>query len=92
LEQAEDELFRAAGREGQPLIEEHRVWMPRVEAFSEFSKHGAAIRVRLNPQIRGQKTIRYDFDVLDDKSRETLAGRICHSGVRGYAIQVDPDT
>jgi len=75
VEQAEEELFRAAGRERPPLIEEHRIWMPRVEAFSKFSKpirHGAAIRVQLNPQIKGQKTIRYDFEILDDKSRELL--------------------
>jgi len=26
----------------------------------------------LNPQIKGQKTIRYDFEILDDKSRELL--------------------
>jgi len=54
---------------------EARIWMPRVEAFSKFSKpirHGAAIRVQLNPQIKGQKTIRYDFEILDDKSRELL--------------------
>jgi len=76
VEQAEEELLRAAGKERQPLIEEHHVWMPRVEAFSKFSKpirHGAAIRVRLNPQIKGQKTIRYDFEILDDKSGERLA-------------------
>jgi acyl-CoA thioester hydrolase len=51
VEQAEEELFRASGKVRQPLIEEHGVWMPRVEAFSKFSKpirHGAAIRVWLN--------------------------------------------
>src|SRR5215471_19974551 len=32
-EQAEEELFRAAGKERLRLIEEHHVWMPRVEAF-----------------------------------------------------------
>jgi 4-hydroxybenzoyl-CoA thioesterase len=76
VEQADEELFRAAGKERQPLIEELDVWMPRVEAFSKFSKpirHGAAIRVRLNPQIKGEKTIRYEFEIVDDKTSERLA-------------------
>jgi YbgC/YbaW family acyl-CoA thioester hydrolase len=76
VEQAEEELFRASGKERKPLIEEHHIWMPRVEAFSKFSKpirHGAAIRVRLNPQIQGEKTIRYDFEILEDTSNESLA-------------------
>jgi 4-hydroxybenzoyl-CoA thioesterase len=76
VEYAEEELFRAAGKEWQPLIEENHVWLPRVEAFSKFSKpirHGAAIRVRLNPQIQGQKTIRYNFEIVDDENSETLA-------------------
>jgi len=76
IEQAEEELFRAAGKERHSLIEEHHVWMPRVEAFSKFSKpirHGAAIRVQLSPRIQGEKTIRYDFEVVDDISSERLA-------------------
>jgi len=76
VEHAEEELFRAAGRERQPLIEESGIWMPRVEAFSKFSKpirHGAAIRVRLSPEIKGEKTIRYDFEIVDDQSFERLA-------------------
>src|SRR5689334_466212 len=61
VEHAEEELFRAAGRERQPLIEESGIWMPRVESFSKFSKpirHGAAIRVRLSPEIKGEKDSR----------------------------------
>jgi 4-hydroxybenzoyl-CoA thioesterase len=76
VDQAEDELFRAAGKERQPLLDEHRVWMPRVEAFSKYSKpirHGAAIQVRLRPSIRGEKTVRYDFEILDDQTRDALA-------------------
>src|SRR5262245_29340391 len=60
VEHAEEELFRAAGQE-RPLIEECGIWMPRVEAFSKFSKpirHGVAIRVMLSPEIKGEKTIR----------------------------------
>ena len=77
VEQAEEELFRAAGQNRLQLIKENHVWMPRVEAFSKFNKpikHGAAIRVRLNPEIKGQKTVRYNFEIFDDATTEKLAG------------------
>src|SRR6476646_7571642 len=76
VEQAEEELFRAAGKEMVRLIEANQVWLPRVEAFSKYSKpikRGDAIRVRITPQIKGEKTIRYDFEVVDDKAAEKLA-------------------
>src|SRR5262245_54442721 len=76
VEQAEEELFRTARSRRQPLVEELKIWMPRVEAFSKFSKpikHGAAIRVRLNPEIQGEKAIRYDFEIVEDESSERLA-------------------
>ena len=76
VEQAEEELFRAAGEERQRLLVDNRVWIPRVEAFAKFSKpirQGEAVRVRLNPQLQGLKTIRYDFVVLDDQTSENLA-------------------
>jgi acyl-CoA thioesterase FadM len=41
--------------------------------FSKPIRHGLAIRVRLSPQIRGLKTIRYDFVILDDQTSESLA-------------------
>jgi YbgC/YbaW family acyl-CoA thioester hydrolase len=76
VEQAEDELFRSSGKDRLTLIQENQVWMPRVEAFSKFSKpiaHGAAIRVRLNPRLKGLKTIRYEFEIVDDAGSESLA-------------------
>ena len=76
VEQAEEELFRHAGKEQLPVLEHHQIWMPRVEAFSKFSKpirRGAAIRVRLSPRLIGEKTIRYDFEIIDDKGTERLA-------------------
>jgi 4-hydroxybenzoyl-CoA thioesterase len=76
VEQAEEELFRASGNPRRPLIDQLGIWMPRVEAFSKFSKPirlGAAIRVRLSPQIEGEKTIRYEFEIVDDESGESLA-------------------
>ena len=75
-EQAEEELFLAAGEDRQRMLTENHVWMPRVEAFAKFSKpirSGAAIRVRLTPQIQGQKTVRYDFVILDDQASESFA-------------------
>ena len=75
LEQAEEELFRAAGVDRQALLIENHVWMPRVETFSKFMRPirlGAAIRVRLHPQLKGEVTVRYDFQILDDTTSEKI--------------------
>jgi YbgC/YbaW family acyl-CoA thioester hydrolase len=75
-EHAEEEMFRAAGKELQSELKAHHMWLPRVEAFSKFSKPirlGTAIRVRLTPQLKGEKTIRYDFEIIDDVTAEKLA-------------------
>ena len=77
---------------GSPLIEESGIWMPRVEAFSKFSKpirHGAAIRVRLSPEIKGEKTIRYDFEIIDDQSSEA-AGYVTVVCVDAIRFKVTP--
>jgi len=50
--------------------------MPRVEAFSKFSRPirlGTAIRVRLDPEIQREKTIRYNFEIVDDKGNKRFA-------------------
>ena len=76
IEQAEEELFRVRGGNRQELLERHKVWMPRVEAFSKYVrpiKIGTTIRVRLSPHLKGLKTIRYEFEILDDASSEKLA-------------------
>jgi YbgC/YbaW family acyl-CoA thioester hydrolase len=76
VSQSEEELFRSSGKDLQSFMEELHVWMPRVEAFSKFSKPirlGATIRVRLEPEIQGEKTIRYNFEIVDDKRTEKLA-------------------
>jgi acyl-CoA thioester hydrolase len=75
-EHAEEEMFRASDEELQPLLRATHVWLPRVEAFSKFSKPirlGAAILVRLKPRIKGEKTIRYDFEIVADATEEPLA-------------------
>jgi len=97
VEQAEEELFRHAGKEQLPVLEQHQIWMPRVEAFSKFSKpirRGAAIRVRLSPRLIGEKTIRYDFEIVDDKGTERLAAGyvtvVCVDAIRFKSIPI-PD-
>jgi len=87
MEQAEEELFRAAGEDRQRLLVENRIWLPRVEAFAKFSKpiwYGEAIRVQLNPQFQGLKTVKYDFVFLNDRTSESLAA--------GYVTVVCVDT
>ena len=67
---------RAHGGNRQELLQQHQVWMPRVEAFSKYMrpiKIGATIRVRLSPHLKGLKTVRYEFEILDDASSEKLA-------------------
>jgi acyl-CoA thioester hydrolase len=76
VEQAEEELFRARGANRQELLEQNKVWMPRVEAFSKYVRPiriGVAIRVRLKPRFKGLKTIRYEFEIVEDASSEKLA-------------------
>ena len=75
-EHAEEEMFRSAGKELQALLRANHVWLPRVEAFSKFSKPsqlGSAIRVRLKPEIKGEKTIQYSFQIVADATGEDLA-------------------
>jgi YbgC/YbaW family acyl-CoA thioester hydrolase len=86
FEQAEEELFRASGNDRHTLLEANHVWMPRVEVFTKFLlpiRNGHAIRVRLTPQIKGEKTVRYDFEIVDDGSGEKAA--------EGYVIVVCVD-
>jgi YbgC/YbaW family acyl-CoA thioester hydrolase len=73
---AEEEMFRAAGKDLRALLGDHHLLLPRVEAFSRFAKPirlGTAIRVQLKPQLQGEKTIRYDFEILSDATAEKLA-------------------
>jgi acyl-CoA thioester hydrolase len=76
ISRAESELYRTSGQGRESLMRENGVWMARVEAFARFVKPirlGRAIRVRLSPQIRGLKTIRYDFVILDNQGVDDLA-------------------
>lgn len=76
IEQAEEELYLRAGAYRQALLDEHGVWMPRVEVHASFLgpiRNGRAIRVRLDPQFKGEKTVRFEFEILDDETSARLA-------------------
>lgn len=76
VEQAEEELYLRARVHRQTLLDTCSVWMPRVEAHANFVspiRIGRAIRIRLNPQFKGEKTVRFDFTVLDDEAENELA-------------------
>ena len=77
--QAEEELYRAAGLLKSRLMEQHQIWLPRVEVFAKFSmpiRNGAAIHVRMTPTLPGDKTVRYDFEILDEKRRTVSGGYV----------------
>ena len=74
--QAEEELYRACGIVKDKLMEKHQLWIPRVEVFAKFSipiRNGAAIRVRLKPTFPGEKAIRFDFEIADDRVERILS-------------------
>ena len=76
VEQADEELFRSRGVERQGIMEQHQVWFPRVEAFSKYVapiRCGEAIRVKLVPGLKGEKTVRLDFEILSDITGAKLA-------------------
>ena len=77
--QAEEELYRAAGLLKDKLMDKHQMWLPRVEVFARFSipiRNGAAILVRLKPTFPGDKSVRYDFEIQDEKGRGVSEGYV----------------
>jgi len=76
IEQAEEQIYIQAAKPRQKLLDAYDIWMPRVEAHAEFVspiRNGRAIRVRLVPQFKGEKTVRFDFEILDDETGTRLA-------------------
>jgi len=76
IEHAEEEIFLRAGTMRQTMLDTHRVWMPRVEAHVNFVspiKNGHAVRIRINPEFKGEKTVRMNFEMIDDHSEASLA-------------------
>ena len=87
VERAEEELFHAAGVDRVALLRENHIWMSHIETFSKFMRPipvGAAIRVLLHPQLKGEDKVRYDFQFLDDTSGERIT--------EGYVIAACVDT
>jgi acyl-CoA thioesterase FadM len=59
-----------------------------VEVFAQFTvpiRNGAAIRVRLKPTFPGDKSVRYDFEIHDEKGRSVSEGYVT-------AVCVDRET
>jgi YbgC/YbaW family acyl-CoA thioester hydrolase len=76
VDSAEAELFHSAGTERMDLWDENGVWMPRVESFAKFIKPlraEEAIFVRLRTRIKGEKTVRMEFEILHANDRSLLA-------------------
>jgi acyl-CoA thioester hydrolase len=76
VDSAEAELFRSAGAERMDLWDQSDVWMPRVESFAKFIKPvraEEAIFVRLRTRIKGEKTVRMEFEILHANDRSILA-------------------
>jgi len=75
-EQAEEELYLQSSAPRQRLLDAHSVWMPRVEAHVTFVspiRNGRAIRVLMDPQFKGEKTVKLEFQMLDDETGQPLA-------------------
>jgi YbgC/YbaW family acyl-CoA thioester hydrolase len=73
---AEEELYLRAATRRQKVLDECKVWLPRVEAHATFVSpilNGHAVRVRLTPQFKGEKTIRFEFEILDDETGSLAA-------------------
>lgn len=76
VDQAEEELFLQASAHRQRLLDVYSIWMPRVEAHITYVRpirSGSPVRVRLDPQFEGEKTVRFDFEIVDDADRERVA-------------------
>jgi len=78
VEQVEEELYLRAATHRQTLLDTHNVWMPRVEAHANVVapiRNGRAIRVRMDPQFKGEQTVRLRlaFEILDDQTEARLA-------------------
>jgi acyl-CoA thioester hydrolase len=76
LDKAEEELFLRAGLFRQEWIAQHNIFMPRVEVHMRYLRpirSGSAVRIRMNPQYLGEKTVKFDSAIVDDRTGEELA-------------------
>lgn len=78
FETAEDELFRALGRQRTDLIEEFDIWMPRVEVTCRFrspARAGDELDVGIAVDLPTERRIVYRFEV-----RARPSGRLVAEG------------
>ena len=76
IEQAEEQLYIQKGKKRQALLDQYGIWMPRVETHVNFFNpipNGNAIRIRVDPQFKGEKTIRFEFEIVDDETSNRVA-------------------
>ena len=76
IEKAEEELYLQSGSHRQKVLDACSIWLPRVEAHVNFVspiRNGRAIRVRMDPQFKGEKAVRFEFEILDDETSARLA-------------------
>ena len=95
---AEEDMFRSGGQDLPAMLKSHHMLMPRVEAFSKFSKPiplGGAIRVRLKPELRGEKAIRYNFEIFSDPAEDKLAEGyitvVCVDAAKFKSVRIPDD-
>ncbi len=76
LQCAEEELYRASGKQMMAYFNELGVSMPRVESFAKFSKPihtGDAIVVQVQTEFSGEKVVKMSFTILNADDRSHLA-------------------
>lgn len=75
-EQVEEQLYLRAATSRQELLDRHGIWVPRVEAHVNFRspiRNGSAVRVRMDPHFKGQKTVTFEFTMLDAATDTEIA-------------------
>ena len=74
--QVEEELYLRAATDRERLFESQGIWMPRAEIHANFLspiRSGSVVLVRVDPQFKGDKTVRLGFEVLSEDARSVLA-------------------
>jgi acyl-CoA thioester hydrolase len=70
FEEAEEELFRARGRDRNTIIEAFDIWMPRVDVACTFrapARLGDAIAITLRPELPSPRRVAYQFEFVNEE-------------------------
>lgn len=65
FEEAEEEMFRMAGRDRNELIESLNIWMPRVEVQCRFrspARVGELVEIAIRPEFPNARRVKYPFE------------------------------